>query len=154
MRLMIRLAMPDDACGVQVIYAPIVRDTAISFELDPPTVKDMRERIIKTQHRHCWLVCEHNGEILGYAYAGRHQERWAYQWAVNLSVYIHERARRHGVGRALYTSLFGVLRLQGFYMAYAGITLPHAGSVGLHEAMGFAPVGIFRNAGYTIQAIV
>jgi phosphinothricin acetyltransferase len=144
----IRLATPDDAAGVQAIYAPIVRDTEISFELDPPTAADMRQRIIKIQKRHCWLVCEHAGEVLGYAYASRHHERWAYQWSVNLSIYIHEAARHHGLGRALHTSLFEVLRLQGYYMAYAGITLPNPASVGLHEKMGFTAVGVYKNSGY------
>jgi L-amino acid N-acyltransferase YncA len=71
---------------------------------------------------------------------------------VDVSVYVHERARRHGVGRALYTSLFALLRLQGFYAAHAGITLPNPASVGLHEALGFVPVGVYRSVGYKMGA--
>ena len=53
-----------------------------------------------------------------------------------------------GVGRSLYTSLFAILQLQGFYRALAGITLPNPGSVGLHQAMGFQPLGTYQNIGY------
>src|SRR4029079_16629726 len=86
--------------------------------------------------------------ILVCACASKHRERAAYQWSVDVSVYIHERARRQGVGRALYTSLFALLRLQGFYSAHAGISLPNRASVGLHEALVFQPVGVYRSVGY------
>jgi L-amino acid N-acyltransferase YncA len=99
-----------------------------------------------------WLVCEHRGELLGYAYASPHRVRAAYQWSVDVSVYIHAQARRSGVGRGLYRSLFALLTLQGFYHAYAGITLPNPASVGLHESLGFQPVGVYRSVGYKLGA--
>jgi phosphinothricin acetyltransferase len=122
---MIRLATPHDAAGIQAIYAPVVRETAISFEWDPPSVEDMRQRLGNTLEGMPWLVCEHRGEILGYAYASPHRVRAAYQWSVDVSVYIHAQARRSGVGRGLYRSLFALLTLQGFYHAYAGIMPPN-----------------------------
>ena len=125
MTAMIRLATLDDASGVQAIYAPIVRETAISFELEPPTVAEMEQRIVKTLEHLPWLVCERRGNILGYVYASQHRTRAAYQWSVDVSVYVHPNARRLGVGQALYRSLFALLALQGFYNAYAGITLPN-----------------------------
>jgi L-amino acid N-acyltransferase YncA len=149
---MIRLAIPEDAPGVQAIYAPVVRDTAISFELEPPSVEDMRQRIGAVVERLPWLVCERRGEILGYAYAGPHRARAAYQWSVDVSVYIHTQARRSGVGRGLYRSLFALLSLQGLYHAYAGITLPNPASIGLHESLGFTPVGVYRAVGYKLGA--
>ena len=152
MPTMIRLATPDDAPGVQAIYAPVVRETAISFELEPPTVEEIRKRIVKTLERWPWLVCEHNDGILGYVYASEHRSRPAYQWSVDVSVYVHANARRAGVGQALYRSLFSLLTLQGFYHAYAGITLPNPASVGLHESLGFQPVGIYRTVGYKLGA--
>ncbi len=88
------------------------------------------------------------GLILGYAYASKHRERAAYVWSADVSVYVREGRRRGGLGRALYTSLFAILRLQGYYNALAGVTLPNPGSEGLHRAMGFQPVGIYRNIGY------
>jgi phosphinothricin acetyltransferase len=137
---------------VQAIYAPVVRETAISFELEPPTVEEMRQRIGKTLERFPWLVCERNSGILGYVYAGEHRSRPAYQWSVDVSVYVHEHARRSGVGQALYRSLFALLTLQRVYHAYAGITLPNPASVGLHESLGFEPVGVYRAVGYKLGA--
>jgi phosphinothricin acetyltransferase len=152
MASIIRLATGRDAGQVQAIYAPNVRDTAISFEVEAPSVREMRQRIVETLRQYPWLVCERNGEVLGYVHGSRHAQRAAYQWSVDVSVYIHERLRRTGVGRALYTSLFKVLTLQGFYNAYAGITLPNEASVGLHEALGFRPVGVYRTVGYKLGA--
>jgi L-amino acid N-acyltransferase YncA len=148
----IRLAAPDDAAGVQVIYAPVVRDTPISFETEPPTVEEMRQRITHTLERLPWVVCEERGVLLGYAYASPHRARAAYQWSVDVSVYVHAQARRAGVGRALYRSLFSLLTVQGIYQAYAGITLPNPASVGLHESFGFQSVGVYRAVGYKLGA--
>jgi len=148
----IRLATERDAEQVAAIYAPNVTDTVISFELEPPTADEMRRRIEVTLKRYPWLVCERQGWLLGYAYAGAHGSRWAYQWSVDVSVYVHEEARRTRVGRALYTSLFATLELQGFYNAYAGATLPNPASVGLHEGVGFRRVGVYRGVGYKLGA--
>jgi L-amino acid N-acyltransferase YncA len=148
----VRLATPADAAGVQAIYTPIVRDSAISFEIDPPSVWEMARRIDFTLERLPFLVYDHGGEIGGYVYAGRHRERGAYKWSVDVTVYIHERTRRSGVGRALYTSLLALLRLQGYCRAFAGITLPNAGSVGLHESFGFQKIGQYHNVGYKLGA--
>jgi phosphinothricin acetyltransferase len=152
MASLIRLATAHDAEQIQAIYAPNVLYTAISFELEPPTVDDMRQRIAKTVQRWPWLVCEHHGEVLGYVYASEHSSRGAYQWSVDVSVYVHARVQRAGVGRALYSALFKLLTLQGFYNAYAGITIPNPGSVGLHEALGFRPIGVYHAVGYKLGA--
>lgn len=144
----IRLATEHDADQITAIYAPIVRDTAISFEFEPPSADEMRQRIRLVLQQLPWLVLDRDGAVLGYAYASKHRERAAYQWSVDVSVYIHEVARRTGVGRALYTSLFAVLALQGYRNAYAGATLPNAGSVALHESLGFERVGVYRSVGY------
>lgn len=146
----IRLATDNDAEQIQAIYSPVVSDTAISFELEPPSVPEMRQRIMKTLARLPWLVCEQDGEIRGYAYASLHRTRAAYQWSIDVSVYVHENARRTGVGRAVYGSLCKLLAMQGFYNAYAGITLPNPASVGFHESMGFQPVGVYRAVGYKL----
>jgi L-amino acid N-acyltransferase YncA len=149
----IRLATERDAEQIAAIYAPNVTDTSISFEFEPPSADEMHRRIEITLQRYPWLVCErHGGRVLGYAYAGAHGSRAAYQWSVDVSVYVHEHARRRGVGRALYASLFAALDLQGFYNAYAGATLPNPASVGLHEAVGFRPVGVYRGVGYKLGA--
>jgi L-amino acid N-acyltransferase YncA len=146
----IRLVSEGDAARVQSIYAPFVTDTVISFEFEPPSVEDMRQRIRATLQRLPWLVCEHRGEVIGYVYASPHNARAAYQWSVDVAVYVDRERHRSGVGRGLYCSLFEVLRLQGFYNAYAGVTLPNPASVGLHEAVGFRPVGVYDDVGFKL----
>ena len=146
----IRLATPADAAQLAEIYAPIVRDTAISFEVDPPDAAEMARRVAESLPAFPWLVADASGEVLGYVYASRHRARAAYLWSVDTTVYVHARARRRGVGRALYTTLFGILTLQRFCNAYAGISLPNPGSVGLHEAVGFQKVGVYRGVGYKL----
>jgi L-amino acid N-acyltransferase YncA len=147
MPLALRPAAPADAAQVQAIYAPYC-STPISFELTPPSVEEMRRRLEKLQGRYPWLVCDRAAEVLGYAYASPHRERPAYQWSVDVSVYIRSDCHRGGLGRRLYTALFDVLVRQGFINAYAGVTLPNPASVGLHEAVGFTPVGVYRRVGY------
>lgn len=152
MEPLIRLACPDDAPRIQEIYAPIVRDTIISFELEPPTVEEMGERIRATLVTHPWLVSQTEDGVVGYAYATHHRARAAYQWAVDVSVYVDAAHRRAGMGRELYRALLAALPLQGFHAAYAGIALPNPASVGVHEALGFVPVGIYSRVGYKLGA--
>lgn len=146
----IRLANLADAPGIAAIYRPYVEGTVISFELSPPSEAEMASRIVRVLERLPWLVCEQEGTILGYAYAGPHRERDAYQWSVDTSVYVQEDQRRRGLGHALYTELFARLKDQGYYTAYAGITLPNAASVALHERFGFEPVGVYRKVGFKL----
>jgi L-amino acid N-acyltransferase YncA len=148
----IRVAEPGDADAVAAIYAPIVRETAISFETEPPSADEMAARIGATLPTHPWLVAVRGGEVVGYAYGGQHQQRAAYRWSVNVSAYIDAATRRAGVGRALYGRLLPVLRAQGFRSAFAGITLPNEASVGLHEAVGFTPLGVYHHVGFKLGA--
>ena len=144
----IRLATVADAASIQRLYQPAVENEATSFETELPTVDEIAQRIRSTQQRTPWLVYEDAREVLGYAYASKHRDRAAYQWAVEVSAYVDRRAHRRGIGRVLYTTLFRILALQGFHRAYAGITLPNAASVGLHTSVGFTPVGIYRGIGF------
>jgi L-amino acid N-acyltransferase YncA len=147
---MIRLATADDAADVAEIYRPYVEKTSITFEVIPPTAEEMATRIVSTLLRYPWLVFEADGRVAGYAYAAAHRTREAYQWSVDAAVYVRENSHRQGVGRQLYGALFPLLVRQGFVNAYAGITVPNAKSIGLHEAMGFTPVGIYHNVGYKL----
>ena len=146
----IRLARESDADQVLNIYAPIVRETAISFELAPPGVDEMRERIRNILASHAWVVSEDGQAIAGYAYASKFRPREAYQWTAEVTVYVHPAQQRKGIGTALYGSLFEIMRLQGFCTAIAVIALPNHASAQLHERLGFKPIGIFERAGYKL----
>jgi phosphinothricin acetyltransferase len=151
--MQIRTARPDDADAIAAIYAPIVRDTFISFEQDPPSAEQMRARIVAVTASLPWLVSvDAAGSVTGYVYAGRHRERAAYRWSVDSTAYVAAQHRGHGIGRGLYMALFEELAALGYCQAFAGIALPNAASVGLHEALGFVPVGVYRNVGYKCGA--
>ena len=147
----IRLATAGDAGALAALYAPFVVDAATSFELEPPSSDEIARRIESISRYAPWLVWEDAGRIAGYAYASRHRERAAYQWSVDVSAYVDPAWHRRGIGRALYAALLRCLERQGFYRAYAGITLPNAASVGLHSAMGFSIVGVYRGVGYKLN---
>lgn len=144
----IRAATVDDAAAIHRIYAPIVAETAISFEEVPPTIEEMTARIAATLKTHPFLVALSDGNVCGYVYAGPHAERAAYRQSVDTTVYIAPKARGTGVGRALYAALLSELARRGFHAAFAGIALPNPASVGLHESVGFEPVGIYREVGF------
>ncbi len=144
----IRFAAETDATQILDIYAPIVTDTAISFEEVPPTRPEMAARIRNTLERYPWLTCDERGLVLGYAYATAFRSRPAYQWAVEVSAYVRPEAQGRGVASALYGSLIEILRIQGFINALAGIALPNDASVALHERFGFEPVGVLKDIGF------
>jgi L-amino acid N-acyltransferase YncA len=137
-----------DAAACAAIYAPYVTDSAISFELEPPDAAEMAARMESGSRTHPWLVFERDGEVAGYAYAGVHRTRAAYRWTAEVTAYVSQVHHRGGIGRALYEELLERLRAQNFRLAVGGITLPNDGSVGLHEAVGFEPVGVYRNIGW------
>ncbi len=145
----IRVASRSDAAAVRSIYAPFCRSSAVTFEEVPPSEAELADRIESTLETHPWLVCEYDGEVVGYAYAGALRKRRAYEWIVELSVYVADDARRAGVGQALYESLFVVLDRQGVFEAYAVTTLPNPATVRFHDRLGFERVAEFPAMGYT-----
>jgi phosphinothricin acetyltransferase len=146
----IRVAGDSDTAAIAAIYAPYVRKTAISFEIEPPTAEIMAKRIARTLETHPWLVADCGGEVLGYAHAGKHRERPAYCWTIDTTVYVDAAAHRRGIGRALYRVLLNMLRQQGFRSAFAEIVLPNPGSVSLHESAGFRPIGVHEDIGFKL----
>ena len=150
---MIRPADPArDAAACAATYAPYVLDSPVSFEEVAPDADAFATRIARTAATHPWLVCERDGALAGFAYAARHRERAAYRWAADVSVYVAPAHQGQGVGRALYEALFERLRAQRLRIACAGITLPNAASVALHEALGFELVGVYRAIGWKAGA--
>ena len=148
----IRLAIEDDAAAIREIYAPHCEKTIVSFEEVAPSPGEMASRVRRISERFPWLVLDEDDVVAGYAYASPHHERAAYRWSVDAAVYVNPAFHRRGVGRALYTTLFELLRQQGYFKIYAGISLPNAASTGLHEALGFQLVGIYKGVGYKFGA--
>jgi phosphinothricin acetyltransferase len=150
MPIELRIATPDDAPGICAIYAPYCTSTVVSFEVAAPSEHEMRARIERLLPKYPWLVAVADGAVAGYVYASQHRERAGYRWVADVAIYIAPSHQRTGLGRALYTALFPIFRAQNYSKAIAGITLPNAGSVGLHEAVGFRPIGVFPKIGYKL----
>ena len=147
----LRQATLADAEAVAAIYAPIVRNTFISFETEPPAPEEMRSRIAKSLERHCWLVSEdEHGRVSGYVYASPFRDRAAYRWSVETTAYVREDCRGAGIGKCLYQALLPRLLELGYCQVFAGIALPNPASVALHEGVGFKPVGTYRNVGFKL----
>ena len=148
----IRFATVEDAEAILDIYKTYIETTRVTFEIEVPTVDVFRKRMESIMAHFPWIVCEIDGKVAGYAYGSKHGERAAYRWSADLSVYIHEEYHRYGLGTALYTVLLELLRRQGFYTAYAGVSTPNPKSEAFHAALGFRNLGEFRNAGYKLGA--
>src|SRR5262245_42824378 len=100
-----RVATVADAAAVADLYAPYVRDTAITFEVDAPDTSEIESRIRRIGAQYPWLVAVSEGELVGYAYACENRSRAAYRWSVDAAVYLRKATHRRGVGRALYDRL-------------------------------------------------
>jgi L-amino acid N-acyltransferase YncA len=132
--MLIRHADPDtDAAACAAVYRPFVEGSPVSFEYSAPSDIEFAARIAKLSSTHAFLVAEDDGQVVGFAYGSPARERAAYRW---------------GAGRALYGTLFGLLSRQGFTTLLAGIALPNDASVGMHEALGFELVGVYRRIGW------
>ena len=143
-----RLAAPDDAAAIAAIYAPYVTDSFVSFEAEAPGEAEMRHRIHSGGALYPWLVVELDGQVAGYASASPFRPRAAYRYAVETSVYLDRSQCGRGLGRPLYERLLGLLERQGFVQAIGAVTLPNEASVTLHERLGFAKAGTYRQVGW------
>lgn len=149
-KVKIRLATPKDGEALLNIYKLYIVNTVITFETEVPAVEAFEKRIENILAGFPWLVCEVDDVVAGYAYASKHGERAAYQWSADLSIYVDERYHRRHIARALYQALEELLRLQGYYTVWAGVTTPNPKSEAFHTAYGFEPVGVFENVGYKL----
>jgi len=148
MVMKIRRAIPADAPELLEIYAPVVEQTAASFELTVPSEPEFAKRIASSTASHEWLVMESSDHLCGYAYATPHRPREAYRASVETSVYVSPTYHGQGIGKQLYEALFVSLQSRDFHNAYAGITIPNEASIALHRSMGFEPIGVFREVGF------
>jgi phosphinothricin acetyltransferase len=149
MTISIRSATTGDAAAIAAVYAPEVRNGYATFELEPPDAAEFARRI-SSRPLLPWLVAADDTTVLGFAFASRHRQRAAYRWTADVSVYLGRDVRRNGIGRALYRQLLPAVASLGYVSAFAGIALPNPASVGLHEAFGFEPVGVYRDVGFKL----
>jgi L-amino acid N-acyltransferase YncA len=149
----VRPAVAADAAACAAIYAPHVTDGWTSFELVAPDAAEMARRISAYQAAHDWLVAaDASGTIAGYAYASQHRTREAYATSVDVAVYVADGWQGQGIGRLLYADLLPRLADRGYHAAFAGIALPNDASEGLHRALGFTLVGVYREVGWKMGA--
>ncbi|MDR3307653.1 MAG: GNAT family N-acetyltransferase [Coriobacteriales bacterium] len=148
----IRMAQPEDSQAILNIYAPYIKETAITFTSKVPTVADVEKTMVKIKRHYPYLVCAIDTRVVGFAYANWVRPHEAYRWNAELSVYLDPAYQGRGIATALYTALFSILRIQGFCNLYAVITLPNDASVALHEHFGFTELGVHRANGYKLGA--
>ena len=151
----IRVAALDDAEELLEIYAPYVRETAITFEYEVPSPEEFRERIAHTLEKYPYLVAEHDGKIVGYAYVSPFKERAAYAWAVETSIYVDQNCKRMGIGKKLHSALEHCLKEMGILNMEACIGYPEEydeyltkNSAQFHEHLGYRMIGEFEKCGY------
>ena len=153
MEIKIRTATVKDAERLLEIYAYYIKNTAVTFEYEVPSVEEFRERISHILEHYPYLVAEDKGEIIGYSYAGRFHPRAAFGWDVEMTVYLKQETRRAGVGRQLYAQMEEVLREQGIVRAISLIVKPEDeysdyNSIQFHEKMGYRYAGELKDCGY------
>lgn len=151
----IRTANVDDTEAILEIYAYYVKETAIAFECDVPTVDEFKTRIERILKKYPYFVAIRNEKIIGYAYAGAFVGRAAYDWSAEMTIYIAADEKRQGLGKRLYETLENALAKMGITNLYACIGYPEvedeyltANSAQFHEHMGYVKCGEFHRCGY------
>lgn len=151
----IKIASPSDAEAILNIYAPYIKNTAITFEYEVPSVEEFRKRIIHTLKRFPYLLALKGEEIIGYAYAGPLHVRAAYAWSVETSIYVKKDHKGKGMGRALYEAMEYVLKKQNVINSNACIAYPEKedqfltrDSVKFHSRLGYQKVAEFHQCAY------
>lgn len=147
---LIRDSNDGDMVEVQAIYAHHVQHGLGSFEEEAPGVEEMRRRRADVLGRGLpYLVAASEGEVLGYAYATPWRPRAAYRFSVENSVYIGDGQQRRGIGRALLAALIDRCEVGNWRQMVAVIgDSDNAGSIGLHTAAGFRPIGTLKAVGF------
>ncbi len=151
MKQYIRVAKLDDAEAILSIYTPFIENSIVTAEEVVPSVSEFRDRMANILKDFPWLVCcDDDGNILGYTYASRHQQRSAYRYSVNLSIYVNPKYQRNHVATKLYSCLFEMLRRQGYKNAFAAVIIPNPKSAAFHHSLGFRPAAVFSKVTYKL----
>jgi L-amino acid N-acyltransferase YncA len=140
----IRSASPQDAAACVAIYRPYVENTVISWESEVPSADAMASRIASAQKAHEWLVLEHDGEVIGFAYAHALISLPSFKWSAETGIYVSDDRHRAGWGRRLYTEVLHRLAERGYRRIFAGITQPNEPSNAFHRSFGFQDAGVYR----------
>jgi len=149
----IRSARASDFRAITAITNRLIATSAIHFGYEPLGDDELAAQWRAHADRHPWFVTtDDHDTVLGYAKSGPWRERAAYAWTCETTIHLAESARGRGVGTTLYTTLLDELATRGFRSAIAGIALPNAASIALHERLGFTHVGVFRDAGFKLDA--
>jgi len=149
MDIQIRAASEDDAAAIAGIYNHYVRHSVVTFETEEVTAVELARRVAVTLADSLpWLVAESSGNVMGYAYASVWNRRAAYRHTVESTIYLDPGQVGRGAGRRLYGALLDDLRRRPVHAVVAGIALPNARSVRLHEALGYRKVAHFEQVGY------
>lgn len=144
----IRMVETKDAKEILDIYAPYVQETTITFEYEVPTLAEFTKRIVQISKTMPYLVALEDGKIVGYGYASKYRQRKAYDWSVELSIYVDRQHKHLGIGTKIYDHLFFLLKELGYCRGYACITYPNPASEAFHSTYGFKKIGVFHKAGY------
>ncbi len=144
----IRRVKISDAAQIAAIYNFYVLNSHHTFETDAVTVEEMQNRIGETSENYPYFVAEDDGKILGYVYAAQYKSRGAYENSAEVSVYVKNDLQRKGIGAMLYERLFAEISQTNIHAVIAGIALPNAASIKLHERFGFEKVAHFRQIGF------
>jgi len=148
---MIREVRLQDAKQICSIYNYHVTNTIVTFEEDPVTENEMKQRITTTTAKFPWLVYEEKDLIAGYAYASQWRTRSAYRYAAETTVYIGEEFTGKGIGTALYKQLIKDMKALSFHSLIGGIALPNDASISLHEKLNFKKVAHFEQVGFKMN---
>lgn len=150
--IIIRKADIEDAQELLAIYTPYVTDTPITFEFEPPDLKEFQDRMTGIMGKYPYLVAEADSQIMGYCYASQFKNRDAYDWSVETTIYMRPDSKGMGIGRKLYGRLEAILARQGILNLNACIAYPHPESIAFHEKMGYQTVAHFHQCGYKLDA--
>lgn len=147
----VRPARAGDAGAIAAIYAPIVLESHVTFETEPPSAAELGRRIREEPPAYPWLVHEEAGAVTGYACAAPFRPRAAYRWTVEASIYVEPSRRGRGIGAALGRALLEELASRGYRSAIGVVALPNPSSEALLGNLGFDRVGVLRSAGFKLD---
>jgi phosphinothricin acetyltransferase len=147
--VLIRNGCEDDLVQLNDVYNHYVRETHITFDIQPITMERRAEWFghYNAVGPYRLLVAVAGHGLLGYASSSPYRPKAAYDTSVEASIYLSPDATGRGVGTALYSALFEALEGEAVHRAYGGIALPNPASIALHERFGFRLVGTYTQQG-------